>query len=136
MSKVKLKSWLTLIIVLIVTPGCTVYQDSRKHRWKVSDPGQAKLKKKSGLYHHLVKMRTGHPADIQTAPEAFWSFPVNWCRRVNSEGRSHSRKTGDKGHLEFSSLNISPQQGQASMARADSTRVNNHDNTNVMQILV
>lgn len=116
--------------VIIASPGCTVYHDSRKYRWEVPDSRQAKLKEKYGSYHHIVEKRTGHPADIQTAPEAFWSFYVNWCRRVNSEGSSHFSKTGDKGHLEFGSLNIPPQQGRVRVARADAIWTNNHDNTN------
>lgn len=52
-------------------------------------------RKNLGRTYHLVKMRTGHPADIQTVPEAVWSFTVNWCRRADSEGRTHSRKSGD-----------------------------------------
>lgn len=30
-----------------------------------------------GHTYHLVKMRTGHPADIQTVPGAVWSATVN-----------------------------------------------------------
>lgn len=30
-----------------------------------------------GHTYHLVKMRTGHPADIQTVPGAVWSSTVN-----------------------------------------------------------
>lgn len=53
----------------------TVYHHSSKHRWEVST--QAKLKRKYGSDHHIVKEGTGQPADIHTAPQAFGSFYVN-----------------------------------------------------------
>lgn len=50
----------------------------KKTNGTVWDLDQAKLQKKNlGHTYHLVKMRTGHPADIQTVPEAVWSFTVN-----------------------------------------------------------
>lgn len=53
-------------------------QRAQENKQNCVGPGPGKTTEKNlGHTYHLVKMRTGHPADIQTVPGAVWSFTVN-----------------------------------------------------------
>lgn len=78
------KTHLNIIINMMIRSkkAKEVMQDSKYFSlyWKEKLYGtwtRLNYRRNLGHTYHLVKMRTGHPADIQTVPEAVWSFTVN-----------------------------------------------------------
>lgn len=62
---------------MINKPICCTHRKLREKKELCWTWTSLNYRRNLGHTYHLVKMRTGHPADIQTQPGAFWSFTVN-----------------------------------------------------------